>query len=121
MGQEAEIIKNSFVIDHSLLENSSMINLMHEKIMDLYREIDEKKNKIIIERIKEIIGIDLDIKDESSRRFKRFAIEYNENKETVYFNDGSVEGKRIVTFVKKDNPLRFDTDKAQIGIEYYYY
>jgi len=97
----------------------SIRNLMQEATSKLLNDIYEKRNKIITERLKEIVGIDLDIKSEANRRFKRLAIEYNGNEEIIYFNDGSEQGKRIVTFVKKDNPLTFET--GQMSVEYSYY
>lgn len=108
-------------IDNDLLADVSISNLMQEATSKLISDIYEKRNKIITERLKKIVGIDLDIEAEANRRFKRLAIEYKDNEETIYFNDGSVQGKRIVTFVKKDNPLTFETDRCQISVEYSYY
>lgn len=104
-------------LGNDLLADVSISNLMQEATSKLY----EKRIKIITERLKEIVGIDLDIKSEAKRRFKRLAIEYKGNEETIYFNDGSEQGKRIVTFVKKDNPLTFKSDRYQMSVEYSYY
>ena len=119
MGNEAEKIDNQQ--GNGDLPCVSISNLMQEATTKLINDIHEKRNKVIFERLKEIIGIDLDIKAEANRRFKRLAIEYKGNEETIYYNDGSEQGKRIVTFVKKDNPLTFETDRCQMSVEYSYY
>ena len=107
--------------DNNLLSDVRISNLTHEATSKLISDFYEKRKKIITERLKEIAGIDLDIEAEANRRFKRLAIEYKDNEETIYFNDGSVQGKRIVTFVKKNNPLTLEADRCQMSVEYYYY
>lgn len=121
MGLKAVRLKLPDYIGNDLLDDISINNLMQEATSKLISDIYEKRNKIITERLKEIVGFDLDIKAEANRRFKRLTIEYEGNEEIIYFNDGSEQGKRIVTFVRKDNPLNFEVDKFQIGIEYSYY
>jgi len=108
-------------LGNDLLADVSISNLMQEATSKLISDIHEKRNKVITERLKEIVGIDLDIKAEARRRFKRLAIEYKGSEETIYFNDGSEQGKRIVTFVKKDNPILFETDRCQMSVEYSFY
>lgn len=108
-------------LGNDLLADIRISNLMYEATSKIISDIHEKKNKVITKRLKEIVGIDLDIKSEAIRRFKRLAIEYNENEETIYFNDGSEQGKRIVTFVKKENPLSFEAATCQMSVEYSYY
>ena len=108
-------------LGNDLLADVSISNLMQKATTKLINDIHDKRNKVITERLKEIVGIDLDINAEANRRFKRLAIEYKENEETIYFNDGSDQGKRIVTFVKKENQLTFEPDRCQMSMEYSYY
>lgn len=108
-------------LGNDLLADVSVSNLMQDVTSKIISDIQEKRNQVITERLKEIVGIDLNIEEEAKRRFKRFAIEYNGNEETIYFNDGSIEGKRIVTFVRKENPLTFETDRCQMSVAYSYY
>ena len=108
-------------LGNDLLAGVSVSNLMQDVTSKLISDIQDKINKVITDRLKEIVGIDLNIEEEAKRRFKRLAIEYNGNEETIYFNDGSIDGKRIVTFVRKDNPLTFETDRCQMSVEYSYY
>ena len=108
-------------LDNDLLSHVRLRNLNQEVTSKLINDIQEKRKQVITERLKKIVGIDLKIEDEAKRRFKRLAIEYNGNEETIYFNDGSIEGKRIVTFVRKDIPIKFEVDRTRIRVEYSYY
>lgn len=108
-------------LGNDLLADVSVSNLMQDVTSRLISDIQEKRNKVITERLKEIVGVDLNIEEEAKRRFKRLAIEYNGNEETIYFNDGSVEGKRIVTFVRDEQPLNFEFDKCEMRVGYSYY
>lgn len=60
--------------------------------------LQSKKQSIILERIKAVTGEDFDIEKEKTRRFKRLLFEVSENQETVYLDDGTPDGLRIVTF-----------------------
>lgn len=84
-------------------------------------EVEESKEKIIIERIEKIIGIDFDFEEESKRRFKRLLIERSNNRETVYFNDGSIEGVEIVTFIKHDFNMINESNSYKLEFGYSYY
>jgi hypothetical protein len=108
-------------LGNDLLADVSVSNLMQEMTTKLANDIEQKRNKVITERLKEIVGIDLNIEEEAKRRFKRFAIEYNGNEEIIYFNDGSEQGKRIVTFVRDEQPLSFEFDKCEMRVGYSYY
>ena len=94
-------------------------NMMEEFTRKIAQDINAKKELVIKQKLKEIVGIEIDVIEEERRRFKRLSIEYKENQQTIYFNDGSLEGKRIVTFVKKEIP--FDTENFTLGYEETYY
>lgn len=108
-------------LGNDLLADVSVSNLMQDVTSKLINDIQEKRNQVITERLKEIVGIDLNIEEEAKRRFKRLVIEYNGNEETIYFNDGSIEGKRIVTFVRDEQPLNFEFGKFEMRVGYSYY
>lgn len=108
-------------LGNDLLADVSISNLMQEVTDKMVKELHEKRETIIRAKLKEIIGIEIDIKEEQKRRFKRLSIEYKGNEEIIYFNDGSIEGKRIVTFVQKDIPFDFNSNEFQISTEYSYY
>lgn len=106
---------------NNLLADYKYTNLMYDATLKIFDDIHKKRNKVIANRLKEIVGVDLNIEEESKRRFKRLAMESNGNEETIYFNDGSIEGVRIVTFVRKESPLTFEIDRCEINVEYYFY
>ncbi len=108
-------------LGNDLLTDVSISNIMQDITSKLVSDIEQKRNQVITERLKEIVGIDFNIEEEAKRRFKRFAIEYNGSEETIYFNDGSMQGKRIVTFVKIEQPMSFDQLKAEMSVAYNYY
>ena len=97
----------------------SSSNMMEEVTRKMAQDINTKKEIVIRQKLKEIVGVEIDIIEEERRRFKRLSSEYNGNKQTIYFNDGSLEGKRIVTFVKKEIP--FDAENFTLGYEETYY
>lgn len=108
-------------LGNNLLADDKFSSLLHEATIKMMKDIHEKRKKIITQRLKEIVGIDLNIEEETKRKFKRLTIEYNGNEETIYFNDGSINGIRIVTFVKKESPISFEIERFLTTVEYTYY
>lgn len=94
-------------------------NMMQEVTAKMAQDIVAQKELLIKKKLKEIFGIDINLEEELQRRFKRFCTVIQGNEETIYFNDGSIEGKRIVTFIKKDIP--FDAENFTLGYEETYY
>lgn len=94
-------------------------DMMQGVTAKMAQDINTQREFVIKQKLKEIIGIEIDLQEELQRRFKRFCTVRQGNEETIYFNDGSIEGKRIVTFVKKDTP--FDTENFTLGYEETYY
>lgn len=121
MKNKLEMYKLTDDLGNDLLADVSISNMMQDITTKLINNIEAQRIQIITERLKEIVGIDLDIKEEVKRRFKRIAIEYNGNEETIYFNDGSETGVRIVTFVRKDESISFEPQKASMRVDYSYY
>ena len=80
-------------------------NMMQEVTAKMAQDINTQKELVIKQKLKEIVGIEIDLQEELQRRFKRFCTVRQGSEETIYFNDGSIEGERIVTFVKKDIPF----------------
>lgn len=85
------------------------------------RKIQEGKERIIKERLNSI-GINIDIEKEKNRRFKTMLVELSDGEETYYYNDGSVDGVRVVTFLMADilSPA-LNTDPHTISLEIKYY
>ena len=62
-----------------------------------YKEFIDKQNSVLMERL-DSLGINLDLEEEKIRRFPNLLVEKFENIHTYYYNDGSIEGLKIVTF-----------------------
>lgn len=105
----------------AIAEMGDSIEHMNNALLELVREVNEKKEKLIREKIRQITGIDVDLKEEQQRRFQRFLYEYKDNTETIYYNDGSVEGLRIITFVKDNTTDPYDIANFKINMQYSYY
>jgi len=121
MDLSAKKVQLTDALGNDLLADVSVSNLMNNATSKLITDIQIKRETVIRERLKAITGIKLDIKEEQKRRFKRLAIEYEGNAETVWFNDGSIVGKRIVTFFRKDSPITFKDNTTEMSVEYSYY
>lgn len=64
----------------------------------LIKDINRQKDEVLEERLEQL-GLEMYLKEEEGRRFKRFMKVTEGDKETIYFNDGSINGLRIITFV----------------------
>lgn len=91
---------------------------MHDLSKQLIDKILIEKQKIITDRLLSL-GIEFNPDIEKIKRFKSFSIERLGDNETIYFNDGSIEGLRIITFITKQIP--FDHKKMTIEFETKYY
>lgn len=93
------------------------------QIMDgMIRDVNQRKQEILIQKVQSL-GIEIDLVLEAKKRFQTMSIERDGNKETYWYNDGSVEGLRIVTFVLKAKPLPSikEGQRIDLGIEFDYY
>ena len=96
-------------------------NAMSNIIKDTCDSINKQKELVIRQKLKEKTGLEIDIIEETKRRFKRIVVVYQNNEESVYFNDGSVDGLRVVTFVKTSTPLDFNVGNFTVRYEENYY
>ena len=96
------------------------MNLIEEVISKMIKDIDNKKEKVIKNKLLIELGVELDYKIEKSKRFKSLQLENLDGKETYYYNDGSANGFRVVTFEIVDTPADFN-DVPKIGLELKYY
>ena len=117
MKKEIEILDRCGL---NLLQDNRVNDVMSNMTRELATQINKKREEIIVNRLKEL-KIDIDIEKEQERRFKRLMLERNGNNETIYFDDGTQEGKRIVTFTPKYMPITQTLDKTEISVEYSYY
>jgi hypothetical protein len=119
MELEPRKIELSNELGDDFIADVGISNMMQEVTAKMARDINTQKELVIKQKLKEIVGIEIDLQEELQRRFKRFCTVRQVNEETIYFNDGSIEGKRIVTFVKKEIP--FDAKNFTLGYKETYY
>lgn len=103
MKLEPRKIKFNNELDNDFIADVSISNMMQYVTTKMAQDINIQKKIVIKQKLKEIVGIEIDLQEESQRRFKRFCTVRQGNEETIYFNDGSLKGKRIVTFVDSEN------------------
>jgi len=54
-------------------------NMMEEVTRKMAQDINAQKELVIRQKLKEIVGIEIDVIEEERRRFKRLSIEYKGN------------------------------------------
>ena len=64
---------------------------------DLQDQIYEARDRLFRERLDEL-NILVDLEAEKKNRFKKFMVCYSGGNETVYYNDGSENGLKVITF-----------------------
>jgi hypothetical protein len=97
-----------------------IVNIQNELISDLAQQIINKKTDIILTRILEI-DPNFDIEIEKKSKFKKIVCLINKNEETYWYNDGSLNGVRLITFVDPDPFMQNGIDKTFIGYKLKYY
>lgn len=89
------------------------IEILVEKVSS---ELTTKKDNLLKDKLAEL-GIKIDLEIESKKRFKSLVRESQGYLEHIYFNDGSEEGQKIITFVHK--PIVNDQGLFGYSIEHY--
>ena len=96
-----------------------METMMKDAINKAVQNIQQQQDKLIKKRLNRILGYDLNLEDEFKRRFPRIGI-FNQDTETSYYwNDGSIDGIRIITFIQ--NPIDFkgiESGKLSVELSY---
>ena len=96
---------------------------MQENIVNnIINDLELKKKNLLMQRLAEL-NIYLDFEKEAKRRFKSLSSVYQSNDtETIYYNDGSIDGLRVITFVSVYNfPSLSDDKSVSINTELKYY
>lgn len=104
-----------FDLPHDLAIPGTLRKIMGQ----LAEEIEAKKIETFFEKLK-AMGVEFDIEQEAKRTFKKCSRITEGTEESFYYDDGSVEGIRVVTFI-----LDFDaihetmTTSKKVSISYY--
>ena len=104
-----------------LMPKDPQYDFLMETIQKASRDIEEKKVALIKKILEEKIGIEIDVMEETKRRFKNLIIVKSGNEETVYYNDGTPEGLRVVTFVFETTGTSVTDNKLETFLEFKYY
>jgi len=94
---------------------------MQDVISQHVKQIQAKQNELIKERLTVILGYELNLEDEAKRRFPRIGIFQDATDQSThyYWNDGSIDGIRIISFYKGD--INFDKiDDGKISANFNY-
>lgn len=81
--------------DREVVNSKSLQEVFVGKIVE---DLNKKRQEILEERCKEL-GIEFtDMGTERKRLFKRFCSVHVGEEETIFYNDGSMDGLRVITF-----------------------
>jgi valyl-tRNA synthetase len=78
-----------------------MTNFLDQQIAEMVNNINQQKQAILDSKLEEK-GFKIDWEEEAFGRFPKLIKAVQGNKETWYYNDGTKEGIRIVTFEQSD-------------------
>lgn len=95
------------------------LSMQQTIVNDIVRSIQKQQDELIKKRLNRILGYDLNLEDESKRRFPRIGIFHQNTETSYYWNDGSIDGIRIITFIQ--NPIDFtnlENNKLTTSISY---
>ena len=106
------------VFDVGISNSISDFDFLRQKTDEAIKGILEFRQELIMKRLMEL-GIQIDLQMEEKRRFKSLAREFKDNQETIYYNDGSEQGLRVITFLT--SPIKWDDNKMRAGIDTTYY
>lgn len=91
-------------------------NLQSYFIDKISKELSENKQRVFIDRLVSL-GIDIDLEEQQNKRFKDICITYQNNEETYYYNDGSDNGLRIITFTEINSSPKIDFKTGKVSVE----
>ncbi|MDX5586537.1 MAG: hypothetical protein QNK20_16745 [Aureibaculum sp.] len=105
-------------LGNDLLKDYNLNSLMNDLTKKMVNNFSAKREELIKDRLEDL-GIIFDYKEEEKRVFKRFASVRNGNEETILFNDGSIKGLRVITFVDKLPDFDFESLRMSYTQSYY--
>ena len=97
------------------LRSSMFKKIQSFSFKNIERQLQEKISQIQVTQVKEVmkkLGIEVNIDEERMRRFPRFAQEIQGNSMRLYYNDGSINGKLILS-----SETVYKEEEGKVGIE----
>lgn len=114
---KSKLTENILPKEYQNIDFSVMSKIMEDAI----KKLALKKEEVIKERCT-ALGIEYDLDKEYKKRFKSFVIEMQGSKETLYYNDGSQSGIRVVTFeLITDDSTSIANNKFEFQTKLKYY
>ena len=97
-------------------------SIMSHHTAKLAEKINQHKEQILNDRLKQL-GIKIDILKEQDRRFTKLRrVMYQDStKETWYYDDGTKDGLRVVTFELISPPFDMNAKEISIGLNLKHY
>lgn len=99
------------------------LNRTDELIKNEMDKLVLEKQKLVIQRVKELAGVDIDFESEKKRVFPRIAVKhYVNHAEQWYWNDGSANGLLLISFYPDDDNFKVgnSANTIKIGFKYKY-
>ena len=94
--------------------------LQTEMVHSFIDRIIKEKEKLIKQRIELMVGLDINFEEEAQRTFPRITRKVSKGSESYYWNDGTVDGKLLISF--HELPICIDhcnsADKITCGFKY---
>ena len=97
-----------------------MKDLLDEIIERAGANLMRQKELLIKERLIQIVGDEVDLIAESKRMFPRIKSVYyqSDKSEAYYWNDGSENGVRIITFYSLDADIEYGNRSVLLGFKW---
>ena len=105
-------IPNKNILD--LPEIKQSIDFMHQITNDIFNDLQKQKEQLIKDALYQN-GIVL-TEEDKTRRFKLLNKEVVNYGENWYYNDGSIDGKRIITFMDEQPNIDLNRDEYNYKI-----
>jgi len=99
-------------LGNNLMYDINISNLSESLVEKVVSDIENKRFEAFVNRLKEL-NIEFDKEIEEHKRFKSFSRDIRGEEETIYYNDGSISGLRVITFKTVQEP--FNPEKFSIG------
>ena len=99
------------------------LNRTDELIKNELNKLVLEKQKLVIQRVKEVAGVDINFEYEKKRLFPRLAVmNFVNHSEQWYWNDGSDNGLLLISFYLDDDNFKVgdSANTIKIGFKYKY-
>jgi hypothetical protein len=105
-------MKHNFDLDY---------HYMGSLLDDIKNKVLNQKNDLIKKRIEDFTGEDFDPVSEQMRKFPRIVRVIQGNEESYFWNDGTKDGLRLITFVEVQSEVKKADYSYNIEIELKHY